>query len=74
MSYSDDHLVLKLKSETAAYPGKVVVKMGMMPRIPQPEMEGFGLHRHEWQGAHQGVQIYKIKWAGPEKELMSKGS
>ncbi|KAI7360246.1 hypothetical protein KC320_g67 [Hortaea werneckii] len=60
-----------VKSETAAYPGKVVVKMGMMPRIPQPEMEGFGLHRHEWQGTHEGVQIYKIKWAGPEKELMS---
>ncbi|KAI7239722.1 hypothetical protein KC330_g1782 [Hortaea werneckii] len=60
-----------VKSETAAYPGKVVLKMGIMPRIPQPEMEGFGLHRHEWQGTHGGVQIYKIKWAGPEKELMS---
>ncbi|RMX82475.1 hypothetical protein D0869_06031 [Hortaea werneckii] len=60
-----------VKSETAAYPGKVVLKMGIMPRIPRPEMEGFGLHRHEWQGTHEGVQIYKVKWAGPEKELMS---
>ncbi|KAH9815683.1 Glutathione-dependent formaldehyde-activating enzyme [Teratosphaeria destructans] len=55
-------------SKTALYAGKVVVKMGMMPRIPQPEAEGFSLHRHEWQGRHKGVPSYKIKWAGPDKE------
>lgn len=44
--------------------------MGMMPRIPQPEAEGFGSHKHPWQGAHEGVPVYKIKWAGPEKELL----
>ncbi|KXL41369.1 hypothetical protein M433DRAFT_148775 [Acidomyces richmondensis BFW] len=57
-----------IKSETALYPGKVVIKMGMMPRIPQPEAEGFGSHRHPWQGRHKGVPTYKFKWAGPEKE------
>ena len=44
--------------------------MGMMPRIPQPEIEGFGMHRHPWQGKNQGVLVYKLKWAGPEKEEM----
>ena len=44
--------------------------MGMMPRIPQPEAEAFGLHRHPWQGKHDGIDIYKIKWAGPDKELL----
>ncbi|TKA83790.1 hypothetical protein B0A55_00055 [Friedmanniomyces simplex] len=59
-----------VKSETQAYPGKVILKMGMMPRIPQPEYEGFGLHRHEWQGKHDGVTSFKTKWAGPDREEM----
>ncbi|EMC95080.1 hypothetical protein BAUCODRAFT_35068 [Baudoinia panamericana UAMH 10762] len=63
-----------VQSKTALYPGKVVIKMGMFPRIPQPEAEGFGSHKHPWQGQHDGVPSYKIKWAGPEKELMSEGT
>jgi hypothetical protein len=59
-----------VKSETQAYPGKMVVKMGMFPRIPQPEAEGFGLHRHPWQGKNKDVPVYKLKWAGPEKERL----
>ncbi|KAL9527293.1 hypothetical protein SMMN14_08838 [Sphaerulina musiva] len=59
-----------IKSETAAYPGKVVLKMGIYPRIPQPEMEGFGLHKHDWQGSHDGIETYEIKWAGPDKKLL----
>lgn len=45
--------------------------MGMMPRIPQPEAEGFGLHKHPWQGEHEGTEVYEIKWAGPEKKRMN---
>ncbi|KAK3111567.1 hypothetical protein LTR53_013053 [Teratosphaeriaceae sp. CCFEE 6253] len=59
-----------IKSETQAYPGKVVLKMGIYPRIPQPECEGFGSHRHPWQAKHDDVTSYKIKWAGPEKEVL----
>lgn len=61
-----------IKSETAAYPGKTVVKMGIMPRIPEPEVEGFGAHRHPWQGWHPGTTVYKVKWAGPEKEELKR--
>ena len=50
-----------VKSVTPLYAGKVVVKLGMFPRIPQPEAESFALHRHEWQGKHEGVDQYKIK-------------
>jgi len=46
------------------YAGKVVVKMGMMPRIPEPEFETFAIHRHPWQGNHEGVPQYKIKVGG----------
>lgn len=42
--------------------------MGMFPRIPQPEAEGFGSHKHPWQAKHKDVPVYKFKWAGPEKE------
>ncbi|CZT17885.1 uncharacterized protein RCC_03721 [Ramularia collo-cygni] len=59
-----------LRSETELYPGKVVLKMGIFPRIPQPEAEGFGLHKHPWQTTHEGVETYEIKWAGPEKKRM----
>ncbi|KAM0722252.1 hypothetical protein Q7P37_001693 [Cladosporium fusiforme] len=59
-----------VKSETAAYPGKVILKMGMFPRIPKPEAQGFGLHRQSWEGKHDGVPVFEIKWAGPEKKQM----
>lgn len=60
-----------ISSETELYPGKLVLKMGIQPRIPQPEAEGFGLHKHEWQGAHPEIDTYEIKWAGPEKKKMN---
>lgn len=60
-----------IKSETAAYPGKVVLKMGLFPRIPKPEAEGFGLHKHEWIGKHEGIPTYEVKWAGDDKRRMA---
>ncbi|EGP88172.1 unnamed protein product [Zymoseptoria tritici ST99CH_1A5] len=59
-----------IRSVTKLYPGKVILKMGIFPRIPQPEAEGFGLHKHDWQGGHEGIETYEIKWAGPEKKRM----
>ncbi|KAJ5407976.1 hypothetical protein N7509_001859 [Penicillium cosmopolitanum] len=53
-----------IKSVTPTLEGKVVMKMGLFPRIPAPEFETFGLHRHEWQGYHPGVEVYKIKAFG----------
>ncbi|KAK4499187.1 hypothetical protein PRZ48_009700 [Zasmidium cellare] len=63
-----------IKSETELYPGKVILKMGIFPRIPTPVAEAFGLHKHDWQGSHQGIDTYEIKWAGPDKKLMQSGS
>jgi hypothetical protein len=53
-----------IKSVTPLYSGKVVLKMGLFPRIPAPEFETFALHRHEWQGLHRNVELYKIKAFG----------
>ncbi|KAH7118325.1 Mss4-like protein [Dactylonectria macrodidyma] len=55
-----------VKSVTPLYPGRVIVKMGMFPRIPAPEWETFALHRHDWQGKHDGVIQWRIK-VGEEK-------
>lgn len=71
---ADHDTISPIKSETAAYPGKVILKMGIYPRIPQPEAEGFGLHKHQWQGQHNDVDTYEIKWAGPDKKLLAKGA
>ncbi|KAF4464506.1 glutathione-dependent formaldehyde-activating [Fusarium albosuccineum] len=50
-----------VKSITPLLPGRVIVKMGMFPRIPAPEWETFALHRHDWQGKHEGVVQWRIK-------------
>jgi len=47
------------------YPGRIVVKMGIFPRIPDPEFESFAAHRHEWQGKHDGLRQYKFLPGGP---------
>ena len=57
-----------IKSVSPNFPGKVVLKMGIFPRIPTPEAESFALHRHEWQGKHPGVTQYKIKIFGEKME------
>ncbi|KAF2088730.1 hypothetical protein K490DRAFT_38542 [Saccharata proteae CBS 121410] len=57
-----------IKSVVPAYKGKVVLKMGIFPRIPAPECESFALHRHDWQGVHQGMDQYKIKTFGERLE------
>lgn len=54
-------LISPVKSMAESRPGVVIVKMGMFPRIPAPEFETFALHRHEWQGKHDGVVQYKVR-------------
>ncbi|KKY26691.1 putative glutathione-dependent formaldehyde-activating [Diplodia seriata] len=50
-----------IRSVVPSRKGKVILKMGIFPRIPAPECESFALHRHDWQGVHEGVDQYKIK-------------
>lgn len=46
------------------FPKMVIVKMGMFPRIPQPECESFALHRHDWQGKHGDMTQFEIARGG----------
>ncbi|KAG9544307.1 hypothetical protein KCU77_g16810, partial [Aureobasidium melanogenum] len=54
-------------SKVDALPGKAIIKLGMMPVIPTPEMESFALHKHTWFKKPDGVKSYKILRTG---ELM----
>lgn len=53
-----------IKSESENLPGKVILKMGVFPRIPVPEMEGFDLHRHPWEPLCEGTVRYKLVRGG----------
>ncbi|KAI4121938.1 MAG: hypothetical protein LQ347_006690 [Umbilicaria vellea] len=53
-----------ITSKTAAYPGMVVLKMGIFPQIPRPEAESFTVHRQEWGQPYKGAEQYKIKRGG----------
>ncbi len=61
-----NYLFSPVKSVATTKPGVVILKMGMFPRIPAPEFETFVLHRHPWQGQHEGTIQYKIR-LGDEK-------
>jgi hypothetical protein len=50
----------------ALYPKLYIMKMGLFPRIPRPECEAFALHRHDWQGVHEGVVQFETVRGGKE--------
>lgn len=55
-------------SKAEMLPGIIIVKMGMFPRIPEPEAESFALHRQSWQGKHEGMPQFKIVRGGEKLE------
>jgi hypothetical protein len=57
-----------IKSETPLSPGKVILKMGIFPRIPEPEMESFAMHKHPWEADLEGTIKYKFARGGEKLE------
>jgi hypothetical protein len=45
-------------------PGKIILKMGIFPRIPPPEMECFAAHKHAWEPEVEGVVGFKTVRGG----------
>ena len=62
-----DFVSSPVMSKVDMLPGKAIVKMGMMPVIPAPEMESFAAHKHTWFKKPEGIKSYKILRTG---ELM----
>lgn len=46
----------------------MILKTGIFPRIPEPEMEGFALHRHPWLPKLEGTVKYKLVRGGEKLE------
>jgi hypothetical protein len=46
-------------STTPVFRGKVILKQGIFPKIPQPEMETFASRRQEWEISIPGCEQYK---------------
>ena len=57
-----------IKSETENLSGKVIVKLGLFPRIPQPEFESFMLHKNSWEPNFQDVIKFKLSKGGERFE------
>jgi hypothetical protein len=49
--------------------GKVVLKLGVFEKIPQPEWEAFAVRRQIWEKPFEGCIQYKLL-GGPGKEQL----
>jgi len=58
-----------IQSVTPTMPGKVVLKLGMFERVPNPEWEAFAVRRQSWEKPFEGCIQYKLL-GGPGKELL----
>jgi len=54
---------------TPTAPGKVVLKLGLFEKVPQPEWEAFAVRRQVWEKPLEGCIQYKLL-GGPGKELL----
>jgi len=70
LTFSDHLLISPIKSETeaASKAGKVILKLGIFEKIPQPEWESFVKDRHDWVPKHEGIVQYKIATGGEKVE------
>jgi hypothetical protein len=50
-------------------PGRVVVKLGVFEKVPQPEWEAFAVRRQSWEKPLEGCVQYKTL-GGPGKEQL----
>ena len=53
-----------IMSVTPTQPGRIIVKMGMFPRMPQPAFENFVAHKHAWEGTFPGITQYRLRIYG----------
>lgn len=54
-----------IRSTSKNFPGKVILKPGIFPRIPAPAMEAFAAHRQDWEkGFGPDVTAFKIAPGG----------
>ena len=55
---------IKSETEAASKAGMVVLKMGIFPLIPRPELEGFAAHRQSWESEVEGAVQFETLRGG----------
>lgn len=53
-----------IMSVTPLYKGKIVLKLGIYPKVPHPEWESFAERRQAWEKPLEGAVQYKTKSFG----------
>lgn len=58
-----------IKSETDAFTkaGKVIIKLGIYGKVPEPEMETFAKDRQDWGISQKRTKGFKIAAGGEEE-------
>jgi hypothetical protein len=58
-----------IQSVSSIMGGKVVLKLGVFEKVPEPEWEAFAVRRQVWEKPLEGCIQYKLL-GGPGKELL----
>ncbi|EXJ67512.1 uncharacterized protein A1O5_09525 [Cladophialophora psammophila CBS 110553] len=59
-----------IMSITPLYKGKIVLKLGLYPKLPVPEWESFASKRQSWEKPFEGTIQYKTKGSQSPKEKL----
>jgi len=60
-----------IQSVTPNMKGKVILKLGVFEKVPEPEWEAFAVRRQVWEKPIEGCIEYKLL-GGPGKEELGK--
>lgn len=58
-----------IQSVTPVMNGKVVIKLGIFEKVPQPEWEAFAVRRQDWEKPFDGCIQYKLLGGPGNEEL-----
>jgi hypothetical protein len=62
-------LASPIKSSSPIMGDKIVLKLGVFPKVPEPEWEAFAVRRQDWEVPVEGCLQYKLV-GGPGKEQL----
>jgi hypothetical protein len=58
-----------IQSKSPLMGNKIVLKLGVFPKVPRPEWEAFAVRRQAWEVPFEGCIQYKLL-GGPGKEQL----
>jgi hypothetical protein len=58
-----------IQSKSPLMGNKIVLKLGVFPKVPQPEWEAFAVRRQTWEVPFEGCIQYKLLGAAGKEQL-----